>query len=310
MNHLHHTGTAGTPGLGVGLGLVALLVLSACSSSGTNTESATPSAATTSPGVTSAITGQGSDGSPVTSATPPDPTGSTLDPTQCAMPRPIDEVVEVRSSVFETTDRVSVHFTPCSVDQPTPNAIVYLLHGASADETQWPDVDIFTAADAAVMNGTMPPSILVAPDAAPAYACRSCADDLLTHLVDEIEPVIARTAPVDPARRAIGGISRGGGLALDVAGLAPADFVAVGAHSSVEASDSALAAIAAARLPVRFDVGDDDGLAGASHHMTESITTNGGRSELVVGIGGHDRAYWRSEADAYIAFYASHLMEA
>lgn len=225
----------------------------------------------------------------------------------CEMPQPVDIVIEVPNAASGTTDRVSVHYTPCTLDQPTPNAIVYLLHGASADETQWPDVNIFTAADEAVMDGTMPPSILVAPDAAFAYSCRDCADELLSHLLDEIEPMIERTAPVDTTRRAIGGISRGGGLALDVAGLAPNQFVAIGAHSSVRASDPALLAIAQAGLPVRFDVGEDDGLISASEDMAAFVQNTGGNAELVIGPGNHDRDYWRGQADAYIAFYGAHL---
>jgi len=153
----------------------------------------------------------------------------------------------------------------------------------------------------------MPPSILVAPDASDAYSCSDCAGDLLAHLLDEIEPAIERTANVDTGRRAIGGISRGGGLALQVAGLAPDQFVVVGAHSSVRAPDDAIISIAAANLPIRFDVGDDDGLAAASNYMSALVETNGGQSGLVVSPGGHDRNYWRSQADAYIAFYASNL---
>lgn len=235
---------------------------------------------------------------------PPPDTGVA---SNCDMSQPIDQVIEVDNATSGTTDRVSVHFTPCTLDQPAPNAIVYLLHGASADETQWPDVDIFAAADKAVDNGSMPPAILVAPDAAFAYSCADCADDLLGHLINEIEPAIAQMAPVDVTRRAIGGISRGGGLALDVAGLAPSEFVAVGAHSPAGASQAALLVIADAGVPVRFDVGDHDGLVARTEEMASYIQSSGGDAELVVGTGNHDRDYWRSQADAYIAFYAAHL---
>lgn len=225
----------------------------------------------------------------------------------CEMADPIDQILEIASTVFGSVDRVSVHFTPCTVDQPTPNPIIYLLHGANADETQWPDVDIFAAADAAVTNGTMRPSILVAPDSAPAYSCGNCVELLYAHLVDEIEPAIRRTAPVDASRRAIGGISRGGGLALQVAAYAPDQFVAVGAHSSVQPPELAIESIAAHHIPARFDVGDDDSLAVASTQMALAITSRGGIADLVVGAGGHDRDYWRSQAGAYIAFYATYV---
>lgn len=228
-------------------------------------------------------------------------------PASCNLSEPVDQTIKIDSAVYGEADVVSVHFTPCTLDQPNPNAIIYLLHGAGADQTQWPDVDAFTAADAAVLDGTMPPSVLVAPNAPRAYLCCVCGADLLTHLLDEVEPAIERLAPVDPARRAIGGISRGGGLALAVAGLAPTEFLAVGAHSSIAASDETLAAIATAHLPTRFDVGDHDSLRPASERMAATIEAGGGSAELDVSTGGHDRDYWRSQATAYIAFYAAHL---
>jgi enterochelin esterase-like enzyme len=227
-------------------------------------------------------------------------------PVTCAVAEPFDLSLDVDNLAFGTTSRVSVHFSPCAVDQPTPNAIIYLLHGAGADETQWSDVDMFGAADAAVLDGTMPPSVLVAPDVN-AFTCKGCEADLLSHLIDEIEPAIERVAPIDTSRRAIGGISRGGAMALEVAGLAPDDFVAVGAHSPANAPEPALTAIAEAGLPVRFDVGHDDGLAGASEKMARFIQAADGSVELVVGQGRHDRAYWRSQAATYIRFYADHL---
>jgi len=269
------------------------VVVAGCASSSTNTDTSASSTA----GGTSVAT-------PSTTSIAPVP--GVVGPVACAMAEPVDEVLEVASSAFGSTTRVSVHFTPCTIDQPTPNAIVYLLHGAGADETQWLDVDIFGAADAAVLAGTMPPSVLVAPDVG-AFTCKGCDVDLLTHLLDEIEPAIEHTAPVDTTRRAIGGISRGGAMALEVAGLAPDDFVAVGAHSPTNASESALTAIGKAGLPVRFDVGEDDSLARASEKMARYVEAYDGSVELVVGQGRHDRDYWRSQADTYVEFYADHL---
>ena len=241
-----------------------------------------------------------------TSGTAEPSTSRAVPTADCAVAEPVDQFLTVDSAASGSADRVNVHFTPCTIDQQTPNAIIYLLHGAGADETQWPDVDIFTAADAAVLNGTLPPSILVAPDAA-GFACKECASDLLDHLTNDIEPAVAHIAPVDTTRRAIGGISMGGAMALEVAGIAPNDFVAVGAHSAANASESALTAIATAGRPVRFDVGSDDRLAKTSERMSQFVDAHGGHAELVVGPGRHDRNYWRSQADDYIAFYAAHL---
>lgn len=284
----------------------ASVFLAACSTSDPTAGGVDP---TTVPGTgaTSSTAPTPSTPTAATTAPVPSPTGSpSVVPGYCSMDEPVDQVLVVDSAAFDSADRVSVHFTPCTLDQSTPNAIIYLLHGAGADETQWPDVGIFAAADAAVLDGTLPPTILVAPDAAD-FTCKGCSADLLSHLVDEIEPAVEHMAPVDPNRRAIGGISRGGALALQVAAVAPGDFVALGAHSPANAPEPALIAIADARLPVRFDAGADDSLARASERMAALIDDHGGHAQIEVGPGRHDRDYWRSQASTYIAFYAPYL---
>lgn len=283
----------------------AAVLLAACSTSDPNAGAvdANPVAAT---GATSSASPAPTAPATSTMSVPSPTTSHSVVADDCSMDEPVDQVLVVDSAKFDSTDRVSVHFTPCTLDQSTPNAIIYLLHGAGADETQWPDVGIFAAADAAVLDGTLPPTILVAPDAAD-FTCKGCSVDLLSHLIDEIEPAVEHMAPVDPTRRAIGGISRGGALALQVAAVAPGDFVALGAHSPANAPEPALIAIADAHLPVRFDAGADDSLARASERMAALIDDHGGQAQIEVGPGRHDRDYWRSQAATYIAFYAPYL---
>ncbi|MDE0803956.1 MAG: alpha/beta hydrolase-fold protein [Acidimicrobiales bacterium] len=223
------------------------------------------------------------------------------------MSQPVDDDLVIPSAIYRGDQRVRVHFTPCTLDQPEPVAILYLLHGAGADETQWSDVGVFDAADTAVIRGDLAPTVIVLPDALPTFSCAECASNYRHHLLDEIEPRIAKLAPLDTARRAIGGISRGGGMALRVAGAHPGDFVAVGGHSSVDVPADTLAAVADARLPVRLDAGHDDSLLATSQQMARALESDGGDVELVESHGGHDRPYWRDHVTDYIAFYAEHL---
>jgi len=121
---------------------IGLVALAACASSSNDANAATNHATATSETIATDPT-----------AAPRTDPAQTIPPagvglSHCEFIDPIDQVVEIDSRVFRSTDRVSMHFTPCTVDQPTPNPIIYLLHGAGADETQRPDVNIFAAADA------------------------------------------------------------------------------------------------------------------------------------------------------------------
>lgn len=217
-----------------------------------------------------------------------------------------DRDLVVPSAVYKNDQRVKVHLTPCAPGSQRPLPVLYLLHGAGADETQWPDVGVLKAADAAVTAGTFPPAVIVIPDAQPAYSCSDCQTDLTTHLLKEIEPRLAAYAPIDTSRRAIGGISRGGGLALSVAAHHPGDFVAVGGHSPVDVPESDLDVLAD-HLPVYLDVGRNDSLVGSTEQMAEYLKLRKGDVQLTISPGAHERAYWRAHTAAYLDFYGRYL---
>jgi enterochelin esterase-like enzyme len=249
-------------------------------------------------------------GSAVTSSSvPPAPSIATIPSkplTPCRTNATEDHDLVVHSSVYQTDQRVKVHLTPCAAGSERPLPVLYLLHGAGADETQWPDVGASTAADAAVVHGSFPPAVIVIPDAKPAYTCTDCQADLTTHLLREIEPRLAAYARIDTGHRAIGGISRGGGLALSVAANHPDDFVAVGGHSPVDVPETELDVLAV-RLPVYLDVGRNDSLVGSAEQMAEHLKLRGGNVQLTVNRGGHDRPYWRAYTPAYLDFYGRYL---
>ncbi len=50
----------------------------------------------------------------------------------------------------------SVYLPPCYNTITDALPAVYLLHGASADETQWPDVRVQSEADALIARGAQP----------------------------------------------------------------------------------------------------------------------------------------------------------
>jgi len=214
-----------------------------------------------------------------------------------------------RTAPFGTAGHrgVEVYLPPCYGSGTGQRfATVYLLHGGSADETQWPDVGITAAADELVAAGEAPPLIIVMPDGGPDMP-DSLAKDLVNHLIPWTDHTF-RTLD-DPSQRAVGGISLGGRIALEAAADHPRLFAAVGGHSPAVASGHQDLAARLGRTPaaIRLDVGDADSLRNGVERFAATARHAGATVQVSVGTGKHDRAYWRSQRRAYLEFYAAAL---
>jgi enterochelin esterase-like enzyme len=201
--------------------------------------------------------------------------------------------------------RILVHLPPCYDEHPDVRfPVILLIHGASADETQWTDIGMTTEADRLVVDGEIAPSILVMPDFRDTAAAREA-----QVVVDRVVPWVDaqyRTLR-DPGHRAVGGISRGGGAALVAAAMRPDVFGSVAAHSPAISGnlDQLRDGLTALGGSIRIDVGADDGLRDSAVRFADSLTAAGIDVELRVDPGGHDRAYWRAHVDEYLRFTAS-----
>ena len=205
-----------------------------------------------------------------------------------------------------TGSRAAAVYLPACYDanQQRRFPVVFLLHGAGTDASQWPAIGLATAADALISSGQIPPMIVVMPDGGPAMP-----DSLVRELVVGLVPWADRTfrTVADPADRAVGGISRGGRVALLAAAADPGLFAGVGGHSpAVGANDDAVAARLDMRAgPIRLDVGLHDGLRSGVEQFASRVRAAGGSMDLVEANGGHNRAYWRAHVVDYLRFYAS-----
>jgi enterochelin esterase-like enzyme len=202
---------------------------------------------------------------------------------------------------------VEVYLPPCypsAIGRRFP--VVYLLHGGTADETQWPDVGITTAADELLAAGQAPPMIIVMPDGGP-----DMPDSLAKDLVDRLVPWTDRTfrTIAEPSGRAVGGISLGGRIALEAAADHPRLFAAVEGNSPAVASghQDLAARLGHTTAPIRLDVGDTDSLRDGVGRFADTARAAGAAIQVVVGAGGHNRPYWRSQRLAYLQFYADAL---
>src|SRR5579885_1393948 len=67
------------------------------------------------------------------------------------------ELTSVRSTVYGEPVPVNVYLPPCySAESSGLYPVIYLLHGGNADETQWPDLNVLTAADDLIDDGASP----------------------------------------------------------------------------------------------------------------------------------------------------------
>lgn len=213
----------------------------------------------------------------------------------------------VASRVYAAPIAASVYLPPCYDSIAAKLPAIYLLHGANADETQWPDVRVQPEADALIARGVKP-FVVIMPGGDYLGGV-----DYEAFVLDDLIPGIEKQFRVKPAApsRAIGGISMGGFWALKIAFGHPDRFVAAGGHSPVtglgeNADPQALAGTAdgLSRLRVWLDVGDLDLLGHNTARLAQTLQARGVRVSFVVNAGGHHRAYWRAHTGEYLQFYA------
>ncbi len=198
---------------------------------------------------------------------------------------------------------VLVHLPACYDRTSTRYPTIYLVHGSGADEQQWIDLGLTAQADRLVRIAATGPAIIVMPREGEASSSTEA-----RNLVDDVVPwadANFRTVP-DRTRRAVGGISRGGEAALKAAADRPDLFGAVGGHSPTLPDDLEQLVVGLRPLSGRIwlDVGSDDHLRREVAPFAAELDGSGTRAALTIGQGDHDRAYWSSEVERYLDFYA------
>ena len=200
-----------------------------------------------------------------------------------------------------------VYLPPCyATDTAARYPVVYLLHGSGHDDAYWLDVGIVGATDDAIEHGNVGPMILVMPDGGATFRHGRGDVTFSTFLTSELVPRIDSSYRSVATRegRAIGGISLGGGLALNIAAEAPTLFTAVGGHSPAVFDSADLAAkLKAGGARVWLDVGDRDALRQGSIELAKELKELGGDVRLKVPEGTHVDSYWTGHLSEYLDFY-------
>ena len=302
---------------------VYLIVLLAGCRAAAQTGATTPSAVTATPQpAASATSVPAGTSTPLPSTQPPPPTASPAAQTQaqassCTGPRVRrDELVH--SATMNEEIPVRLYLPPCDPPAGKGWPVIYLLHGAGWTERHWDDVLIDEAAEAGRINGTLPPLILVFPRRIDDSQQPGPEGDLpFEHfVVSELIPWVDShtSAQADRDHRAIGGISRGGFWALEIAFHHPELFDSVGGHSPVVGSPSdALSpmglltnhAADLAQLRIWLDVGDKDSLGPGMAKLADSLKAADIPVTFHQWPGGHVEPYWAAHTSDYLAFYSA-----
>lgn len=198
-----------------------------------------------------------------------------------------------------------VYLPPCYDQlQHERYPVLYLLHGLLGTDGQWDELGADEWADALIAQGAIPPFLMVMP-------WERSGIELEAALVEDLLPYIDRTYRTLPdARwRAIGGLSRGAGQALEIGLRHPDVFSQIGLHSPAVLHSQALiarwlGAIPEGSLPrIWIDIGRHDTLLPTAAGLAEFLFLEGVAPALQYNVGTHDAGYWSSNLPTYLRWH-------
>lgn len=227
-----------------------------------------------------------------------------------------------RSVIAETDMVYSIYTPPCYAQETRSYPVVYLMHGSNEDDGQWERLGLSRILNQRIVEGTLPSMIVVLPFGNwIANENQFEAVSWENVFLKELMPLVEGQYRVDVGResRAVGGISRGGFWAFEIAFRHPEMFSIVGGHSAFFAEGNAppdydplklaLNAPGIEKLRIALDRGMDDFAAEGLDLMSERLRERGIAHEYTIfPEGEHDRAYWEQHIREYLSFYAADWM--
>jgi enterochelin esterase-like enzyme len=215
-----------------------------------------------------------------------------------------------------------VYLPPCYTSTSRRYPYVILMHGSDGDQTYWTDtLNVQDALDTGITIQALPPMILVMPNGGQLMNNNIFKDGASWEslILNELMPEIEKSLCVWDVRegRAIGGISRGGFWAYEIALRHPEMFSAVGGHSaffdtqlSVGPAYNPLVLAKTAQfttgLTPRFwlDAGQDDYARPNIEVFQKTLAGRGIDPGYTLNpVGKHESKYWASHVSEYLSFY-------
>jgi enterochelin esterase-like enzyme len=221
------------------------------------------------------------------------------------------------SATAGTVHPYRLYRPPCYGQDGRAYPALYLFAGNIHGEGKWDELGLDEAANAAIAAGEIAPLLIVMPAGGWLADETSGGPGSYESLVlDELIPHIEQTtcAWADPAGRAIGGLSRGGYWALEIAFRFPEEFLSAGGHSAalldtfagpdVNPQQTALSR-ELGDLRIYLDIGASDFLRANTIRLHEEMAARGVSHEWLLNEGEHNDAYWSAHTVDYLRWYAA-----
>ena len=259
---------------------------------------------------------------PVISDVHPTPTvevtpSSTEEPFLCPNLYGLTESKAFSSEAIQEEVRYLVHLPPCyDIYETAALPVLYLFHGWPLDEQHWLSVGVDTLVDDWVTRGLIGPVIIVLPGVSRdgLYVNSSGgARSFEGMIVDELVPLVDQAYRTwrDPRGRAVGGISRGGVWALEIAMRHSDVFSIVGAHSPALALNHpvlkydpfVLAKGDVSGLRFYLDAGDRDWARASTIRLRDVLQAAEVDVTYQVHSGGHVDDLWQGALADYVMYY-------
>jgi enterochelin esterase-like enzyme len=207
------------------------------------------------------------------------------------------------------------YLPPCYGLDGRSYPVLYLIHGSIQTDSHWSDLGLAEYADAGISAGRYPPFIAIMPYSGrlgnmSSGGSNSVEGKIVGDLLPAVDDIYCTWN--EAAGRSIGGISRGGYWALEIAFRYPELFGAVSGHSSHlrfetdPARYNPLATYATADLSstrIWLDRGEKDFLRTGQDQLHERLTEAGIVHEYRVNPGGHSDVYWAEHLPEYLDWH-------
>jgi enterochelin esterase-like enzyme len=259
---------------------------------------------------------------PTDTSTPPPPTETpTATPWVCTETQGQVLTLSFPSKIARTEVHYRVYLPPCYGSTTRRYPYVILMHGSDADHTEWTDqLNIQGALDTGLATKSLPPMILVMPEGGVLANTNVFRDGASWDnvVVNELMPEIEKNFCTWNTRdgRAIGGISRGGFWAFEIAFRRPDMFGAIGGHSPffdpqiAPPAYNPLSLAKTVQFPpglqprIWVDTGKDDYARPNIDVFQKTLANrNIDPGYTMNPTGQHDVAYWAAHVSEYLAFY-------
>ncbi len=249
------------------------------------------------------------------SSTPaPTPASATLSLSACMQAKGRVEIEDFTTDLLPDPLQYHIYLPPCYDEESDRRyPVLYLIHGKNDTDSQWVNLGVPDTLDRLVLNGELPPFIVVMPRDRVWY--EPVADPFGLAVVQSLLPWVDEHYRTLPERkyRAIGGLSRGGAWAIHIGFSHPEQFSAVGLHSSVVFNSDLtdlhewLKGFPEGMTPrIYMDIGDNDRpeISMQATYVESLLTRYGIPHEWHVSEGGHDADYWKAHVEDYLRWYS------